>query len=136
MSNWTRIDVPDIEFKEANEAFRGLEFENTVFEAKPVVFNYLPTMYVDSEWRVKDGNIEAHVFHRGRVLDRLWNHGEYAYALFNLIVAEFSMETYQDRITVEFIPEVNGWYVLIKGVAMLKDPDPNRLVEIFNAVRP
>ena len=136
MSDWTRIDVPDKEFREANETFREIGFDTMAFSATPVMFEHLPTNYVEAEWRTKNGSIEAHVFYRGRGLDLAWDHAGYAYALFGAIVKEFYMEQYQDRITVEFVPEVNGWYILIGGVAMLKDPDPSRLVKIFDSVRP
>ena len=136
MTNWTKIEVDEKEFREANETFREIGFGNFMVEVEEVTFAPLPTPYVMSEWRAHNGNVEVHVFHLGRSLDRVWDHAAYAYALFNAIVVEFDMEHYQDRITVEFIPEVNGWYVLIKGVAMIKDPDPSRLVRILNSVRP
>ena len=136
MSNWTKIDVEESEFKEANDAFRELGFGNFGFCVEEIQFTPLSTSYVMSEWRVKDGNVEAHIFQPGRSLYKMWDHAGYAYALFNSIVKEFSMEHYQDRLTVEFIPEVNGWYILIEGVAMLKEPDSERIARAFNTVRP
>lgn len=133
---WTRIEVEATEFNEAHQTFREAGFGSFGYLPEAIRFRLLDTKFVDAEWRVVDGNIEMHVFHHGRPTDLLWNHRPYAEALFMALITTFSMDTFPDRLRVEFVPEVNAWYVLIKGVAQISEPDPSRLVSALDMVRP
>ena len=133
MGRWTRIDVDREEFDEARSTMGEININECDYATTPVLFDQLQTGRVSAEFRVRDGDVELHIFHPDRNLDQPW-HTQFAYDLYEQILMEFRLEHFPDRVLVEYVPEVNGWYVVIRRVAVMKDPDQSRLEAMINAV--
>lgn len=131
-----RRRIRDADFEQANQDFREIGFGTFDLEATPVLFKEIPTQYTFSEWREKKGDIELHIYHPRKHPTLQWSLVEYASKLYDAIIDEFRLSGFQDRLLVEFVPEVNAWFVKIRNVAAIETPKEERLVRMIDQAGP
>lgn len=131
-----QIDVED--YARAKESFRNMGLDQFNFTTQPITFDQLPTAFVRSEFRVKDDDVELHIFHYGAQQCQYapWDLQKFPYVLYDALIKEFRLQSYPERVLVEYVPELNAWYVLIKQVASLKVPNTERFVNAIDAAGP
>lgn len=85
---------------------------------------------IAAEYVVRPPNMIIHIF---RKHEYYWTQTD-AQGMWDILIEGFRLEGKENRLTVEFVPEVYGWCVTIEKIAAILPPKHETIVNVLSRV--
>lgn len=105
------MPIREEEYRTARETMDSSGVWDHKFQTEERVLDPVPSRRFEACWRREEQTLELQVYYFGRALDFVWDHVPFAVALYGKLLDYLGLTLYPERLLVEFVPEVNGWYV-------------------------